>query len=130
MKPLISANTRYRVAKGFIVVFMLFSSFFSFTHAADFKMLGFPNYFRIELSVLKIIGALVLLIPQTPARVREWVYAGFGICMLSALIAHLFSGDPLSKILFVATDFLLFIVSVRTVQRYEESKKRINYPTE
>jgi putative oxidoreductase len=113
----------YRIAKGFIIAFMLFSAFFSLTHAADFAALGFPNYFRIELSVAKIIGALILLLPQTPARIKEWVYAGFGITMLSAFLAHICSGDPLSKILFVGVDSLLFGFAVWTVHRYEDSMR-------
>lgn len=111
----------YRIAKGFISAFMLFSAFFSLTHAADFAALGFPNYFRIELSVAKIIGAIILLFPQTPMRTKEWVYAGFGITMLSALLAHISSGDPLSKILFVGFDSLLFGFAVWTVHRYEDA---------
>jgi putative oxidoreductase len=118
---LLKNKIAYRIAKGFTSAFMLFSAFFSLTHAADFAALGFPNYFRIELSVAKIIGAVILLFPQTPMRTKEWVYAGFGITMLSAFLAHICSGDPLSKILFVGVDSLLFGFAVWTVNRYEDS---------
>lgn len=53
-----------------------------------FKILGFPDYFRIELGVFKIIGALAVLIPMVPIRLKEWAYAGFGIVFISAFIAH------------------------------------------
>jgi len=109
----------YGIAKGLISLFMLFSAYFSFFHAADFAALGFPNYFRIELSILKVIGAIVLLIPNIPARIKEWIYAGFGITMFSALVAHIASGDPVSKIIFVSVDATLFVLAVAYVYRYE-----------
>ena len=54
--------------------------------------LGFPAYFRVELSWAKVLGVIALLAP-VPARIREWAYAGFAITLLSALIAHLSMGD-------------------------------------
>jgi hypothetical protein len=60
--------------------------------AAAFTHLGFPGYFRVELSWAKIIGIAILLAPA-PARLKEWAYAGFAINLASALIAHLSMGD-------------------------------------
>lgn len=54
---------------------------------------GFPGYFRVELAVAKIAGVVVLLVPDIPARVKEWAYAGFAITVISGFIAHLCSGD-------------------------------------
>lgn len=53
-----------------------------------YKHLGFPDYFRIELGIAKIIGMLILLIPVIPARIKEWAYVGFAITFLSGIIAH------------------------------------------
>jgi hypothetical protein len=50
--------------------------------------LGFPDYFRIELSVAKIIGGILLILPVIPARYKEWAYVGFGINFISAIIAN------------------------------------------
>jgi hypothetical protein len=61
--------------------------------AAAFVHLGFPNYFRVELSWAKFAGLAVLLIPGLPARLKEWAYAGFAFTLVSALIAHLAVGD-------------------------------------
>jgi hypothetical protein len=61
--------------------------------AEVFRHLGFPAYFRIELSWAKLAGVVALLVPQAPARVKEWAYAGFAITLVSALIAHLAVGD-------------------------------------
>jgi len=60
--------------------------------AETFTRLGFPDYFRVELSWAKLLGVLLLLAP-VPARLKEWVYAGFAINLVSALIAHLAVGD-------------------------------------
>ena len=59
--------------------------------AAAFTHLGFPDYFRVELSWAKLLGVVLLLAPA-PARLKEWVYAGFAIDLASALIAHLVRG--------------------------------------
>src|ERR1700687_3866191 len=60
--------------------------------AAAFVHLGFPAYFRVELSWAKLFGVVLLLAP-VPARLKEWAYAGFAIDLGSALIAHLSVGD-------------------------------------
>jgi hypothetical protein len=60
--------------------------------AAMFAHLGFPAYFRVELSWAKFLAAVVLLTP-VPAWLKEWAYAGFGITLVSALIAHWAVGD-------------------------------------
>lgn len=60
--------------------------------AAAFTHLGFPSYFRVELSWAKLLGVVLLLAP-VPARLKEWAYAGFAINLASALIAHLAVGD-------------------------------------
>jgi hypothetical protein len=60
--------------------------------AAAFVHLGFPPYFRVELSWAKFAGIAALLAPFPP-RVKEWAYAGFAITLVSALIAHFSVGD-------------------------------------
>jgi hypothetical protein len=60
--------------------------------AEAFTHLGFPAYFRVELSWAKFLGVVLLLAP-VPARLKEWTYAGFAITLGSALVAHLSVGD-------------------------------------
>lgn len=57
-----------------------------------FIHLGFPAYFRVELSWAKFVGVALLLAP-IPVRLKEWAYAGFAMTLASALIAHLSVGD-------------------------------------
>lgn len=45
----------------------------------EFAHLGVQNYFRIELTMAKVIGTLALLIPQIPAGIKEWIYVCFGM---------------------------------------------------
>ncbi len=60
--------------------------------AEAFTHLGFPAYFRVELSWAKFVGVVLPLAP-VPTRLAEWAYAGFAINLGSALIAHLAVGD-------------------------------------
>jgi hypothetical protein len=60
--------------------------------AEAFAHLGFPAYFRVELSWAKMLGVVLLLAP-VPARLKEWAYAGFAITLASARFAHLSVGD-------------------------------------
>ncbi len=53
------------------------------------RHLGYPPYFGIALVVFKVTGALVLIIPQVSARIKEWAYAGFAFNFAFAAISHL-----------------------------------------
>lgn len=52
------------------------------------KHLGYPDYFRVYLSLFKVIGALALITPLVKGRVKEWAYAGFGFVFISAFVSH------------------------------------------
>ncbi len=87
---------------GFWISTALFALQMGFTAYAQLKLpqvaqafvhLGFPAYFRVELSWAKLAGLVALLVPMVPARLKEWAYAGFAITLVSALVAHLAVGD-------------------------------------
>jgi len=70
---------------------MSFTAYYEFLPqgAQAFTRLGFASeFFRVELSLAKLAGVAVLLLPMVPARLKEWAYAGFAINLISALIAH------------------------------------------
>lgn len=115
----------YWIAKGFISFFMVLSAYFTYSQPEGFVKLGFPDYFRIELSIAKVLGAIVLLLPFASVRVKEWIYAGFIISMISGLIAHICSADPISKIIFVAVDLVLVLMSIRYVSKRDLSQNKI-----
>src|SRR5215469_16367254 len=77
---------------AFWIVTALFCLQMSFTAYAELRLpqvaeafthLGFPGYFRVELSWAKLLGVLLILAPA-PARIKEWAYAGFAIDLASA----------------------------------------------
>ncbi len=78
--------------------------------AEAFTHLGFPAYFRVELSWAKLLGVVLLLAP-VPPRVKEWVYAGFAIDLASALIAHWAVGDTPLAWSWAAVTSVLWAVS-------------------
>ena len=101
--PRAAANTAPKARSVvYWIVTALFCLQMSFTAYAEvalpqvteaFTHLGFPAaYFRVELSLAKLLGVLLLLAP-VPVRLKEWAYAGFAINLASALIAHLSVGD-------------------------------------
>ena len=51
------------------------------------RHLGYPQYFGNALVVFKVLGALALIIPQIPKRVKEWAYAGFAFDFIFATIS-------------------------------------------
>ena len=52
------------------------------------RHLGYPEYFGNALVVCKILGSLALVIPQVPARIKEWAYAGFAFDFIFASISY------------------------------------------
>lgn len=52
------------------------------------RHLGYPPYFGNALVVFKVLGVLVLIIPQVPKRIKEWAYAGFAFDFIFATISH------------------------------------------
>ena len=49
--------------------------------------LGYPDYFRVMLTVFKVTGALVLILPFFKGWIKEWAYAGFAFNFTSATIS-------------------------------------------
>jgi len=72
--------------------------------------LGFPDYFRIQLAVLKIIAVVVLLLPFVPLQFKEWAYVGCGLFYLTAIVAHISHRDS-----YLITILNLFFVAILVV---------------
>lgn len=104
----------YWTATSLVSLMMVFSAYAYFTDpnvSAGFTAMGFKDFFRIELGIAKILGALVLILPMSPKMVREWAYAGFGITFISAFIAHYANGDPTSALVMPLVALSLLVVS-------------------
>ncbi|QNF35519.1 DoxX family protein [Adhaeribacter swui] len=52
------------------------------------RHLGYPDYFRVMLTIFKVAGALALILPFVKGRFKEWAYAGFGFTIIAAFISH------------------------------------------
>lgn len=75
--------------------------------------LGYPDYFRIELTIFKVLGGLALIIPAVPRRIKEWAYFGFALDFISAFIGHVvvdgFNGEsmfPLVMLVFLIISYV------------------------
>ena len=98
LKPLARRKiaVAYWLATGLLALLMTKSAVAYLTQEAvrvECHRLGFPDYFRVELALAKLLGVAALLAP-VGARVKEWTYAGFTILLVSASIAHPASGEP------------------------------------
>lgn len=94
----------------FSIVNFIFNDHFPFPNGPEgaFVHLGFPNYFKIELTTAKVLGVLALLVPRTPRKIREFAYFGFALTLVSATIAHSSVGDARLSIAFIL-DPLVFL---------------------
>lgn len=86
------------------------------------RHLGYPIYFGNAFVVFKALGALALIIPQVPKRIKEWAYAGFSFDFIFACISLWavdgFGGQALSPIVFLAILVASYL-----------SFHKINFPT-
>jgi len=90
-------TTIYWVSTSLIAVFLLWSAYTYLFNKATIEgvsELGFPNHFRIQLAILKILAVIVILIPQIPIQIKEWAYAGIGLFFITAIVAHTAHQDP------------------------------------
>ena len=78
-----------------ILSWSAYTYFFNQATIAGVRALGFPDFFRIQLAVLKILAVIILLIPLFPAQLKEWAYAGVGLFFVTAIVAHAVHKDPI-----------------------------------
>ena len=108
-----AARISYWIVTGLFCLWMAFTAFAQLKIpqvAEAFRELGFPAYFRVELSWAKFLGIAALLFP-VPLRIKEWAYAGFGIVCISALIAHVAVGQGAAQWLWALVAFSLLVIS-------------------
>ncbi len=94
-------NIFYWICTILVAAMMAFSGIQTVIHNPEgtkivVQHLGYPEYFNSYLGALKIIGAVLLLIPGFP-RLKEWIYAGFTFDMVSAVYSFISVGDPVSS---------------------------------
>lgn len=72
--------------------------------------LGYPDYFGVMLTVYKVLGALAIMLPMVPAKIKEWAYAGLSFSLISAFVSH-WAIDGFNP----QTPFPLFILAILMV---------------
>lgn len=55
---------------------------------AGTKPLGYPDYFAYTLIICKVLGVIAVSYPKTPAKLKEWAYAGLAFNLIFAFISH------------------------------------------
>ena len=98
----------------FSVFTFVFYDHFPFPNGREgaFVHLRLPNYFKIELTTAKALGILALLIPSIPHKIKEFAYFGFGITLVSAIIAHFAVGDVARLSILYLLDPLFFLAAL------------------
>ena len=110
----------YWVTTGLVVLGMALSVYNYFFNPAlkiAWVHLGFPDWFRVELGIAKLLGALALGLPFVPARIKEWAYACFFINFFSAFLAHYEVADPAFNLIAPLALLLLLIISYITFHK-------------
>lgn len=79
-----------------ILLWSAYTYFFQASAIKGFRELGFPDFFRIQLAIMKVIAVCILLIPLFPLQAKEWAYAGVGCFFITALVAHIVHKDSIA----------------------------------
>jgi hypothetical protein len=95
-------NLTYWIITALFSAFMIFSSYGGITLMPEavamlHEHLGYPLYFIQLISWAKVVGAIAILLPMVPARVKEWAYFGFFIDLMAAIVSFAAVGDPISN---------------------------------
>ncbi len=115
----------YYVTTGIISAMMVFIAFETLTQPEvkeSLARLGFPDYFRIELGITKLIGAVLIWIPFR--LLKEIAYIGFAFTFVSAFIAHLAVGDPLGELIGPIVFLAILVVSYISNEKIQKNKIR------
>lgn len=86
----------YWISTALVSLFLLLSATSYLFHQATIEGvsdLGFPDFFRVQLAILKLVAVLILLIPSVPIQVKEWAYSGVGLFLITAIVAHIAHKD-------------------------------------
>lgn len=113
----------YYISTGLIAALMLFSAYAYLTNPdmkGAFQHLGFPDYFRIELAIAKLLAAFALWVPFRLAK--DIAYIGLSISFISAVIAHTAAGDPVSARIVPLVIWAILVVSYLTSRKLAAAK--------
>lgn len=107
-------KTLYWTSTLVITAFLLISAYsyiYSKSTIEGIKALGFPDFFRIELAVLKLIAAFIITAPFMSLQSKEWAYAGTGFFIITAFVAHVKHKDSIYLLLLLVMIFGTLVLS-------------------
>ncbi len=111
-------NIAYWIVTGLFSTFMVFSSIgnimvneesIAFVHDG----LGYPVYFIAWIGWAKVLGALAIILPMVPARVKEWAYFGLFIDLATATYSFIATHAPVQ-----GWTFMLLFIAVLVLSYY------------
>ena len=121
-------NIAYWIVNGLFAAFMIFSSLdnvvtgeqsVAFIH----DKMGYPVYFIAWIGVAKILGAIAILLPMVPARMKEWAYFGFFMDLSTAIYSFIALGEPASG---YAPMFIFVAVLIAAYTLHHKRLRAIN----
>jgi len=89
------------------------------------RHLGYPEYFGVALTVFKVLGSLVLIIPKVPDRVKQWAYAGFSFDFIFAFISNAAVDGINGLTFFPLIIFAILVVSYVTYEKLKRSRSEL-----
>ncbi len=110
----------YYVTTGLMSVAMFFAGY-AYLASPDMKQIivehfGFPDFFRIEIGIAKIIAAIALWVPLRHVKISA--YVGLAVMFLSGFIAHMAYGDPFGNTIAPLIALALLITSYISYNKY------------
>jgi hypothetical protein len=109
-------NITYWIVTALFSAIMIFSSIGGIARQPEavamlHDHLGYPLYFIQWLSVFKILGAIAILLPMVPARMKEWAYFGFFLDLATGMYSFIAVGDPVSQWAGILIFIAIFLVA-------------------
>jgi hypothetical protein len=86
------------------------------------RHLGYPPYFGNVLVVFKVLGALVLIIPGLPKKLKEFAYAGFVFDFLFASISYICVEGVVGAAFFPLVFLVILYFSYRSYEKLQSGK--------
>jgi DoxX-like family len=85
------------------------------------KALGYPDYFAYSLVIAKVLGVVAITYPKTPAKFREWAYAGLTFTLIFAFISHACVDKNISYMLMPLAFLVILSVSYIYKQKIQSN---------
>jgi DoxX-like family len=85
------------------------------------RALGYPDYFADSLVIAKVLGVIAITYPNTPAKLKEWAYAGLSFTLIFAFISHAFVDKNVGYMMMPLA--FLGVLEVSYIYNQKKSKK-------